>query len=271
MAARRSVSRPPPQKRSALAQFIRANRWFFALQILVALAALFYLSVGLQDTGRIPDFYPGRRNPHELPVDNLLGWVASLTWSRHLAPETLQPTPWHLGDRGPLLAVLHSFFYRALDPGREDLPHYIRLAVVLNASFASALFVLLRRWSSAAVAWSCAALVALNPWTFLNIYYTWPKLFGAFFVIGAVALLWSNERPTAARFGWAGVLCRPGRTGPSAAHLCPFRSCSCLRSDATASQSTRSRSRPPWCWPSRSRRCHGASTDISTRRRRGGW
>ncbi len=195
------------EKRGALVLFVRANQLFFLLQVLVPLCALFYLTVGLHDSSQIVDWtWAARRNLHTLPNDNELSWLASLTWRRHLPADSLFSGLWRISDRGPLLAVVHSFLYRALDPGVEYFPHYLRLGIVLNGAFASAIFALVRQWSSSRVAWGCAALVALNPWNFLNVYYTWPKLFGAYFLIAAMVVSWNATRPTLGHFVWCGAL-----------------------------------------------------------------
>ncbi len=117
--------------------------------------------------------------------------------------------------------MVHSAVFRALDPVAESFPQYLRLGIVLNGSFAAAIFVLVRQWSSKRVAWGCAALVALNPWFFLNVYYTWPKLFGTYFVLAAIAILWADRRPTLGCFLWAGVLFGLGMLA-HAAHVLSF-------------------------------------------------
>ncbi len=193
--------------RRRLAEFVRAERWFFILLILVSACALFYVSVGLADPLAIPGWeYPASRT-FTLHADNDLSWLASRTWREHLAPNALFGDWWSIGDRGPLYSLLHSFLYRGLEPRSTEYAHYVTLGVLLNALFAGALFLWFRTLSgSQAIAWGAASLVALNPWFFLNIYYTWPKLFGAYFLICALIVLWGGEPPGVADFAVAGVL-----------------------------------------------------------------
>lgn len=197
-----------PVTRAALRRFVLDYRhaWLFAL--LVPLAAMTYLSVGLGAAGDLHDWMRAAyRGLHQLPVDNDLSWLVSETWRDRRAPNALFFGIWTIGDRGPLYGLLHSFFYRALEPEAASYVNYVRLGAVLNAFYVVPLFLWLRRLChDDRLASATVVLVALNPWFLLNVYFTWPKLLGAAFLLAAVFVLWTEERPGSYQYIAAGTL-----------------------------------------------------------------
>lgn len=174
----------------------REARLVLLLPALVAFGAMCYASVGLSSLDAIGDWTrPAWRGLHELPIDNAANWLASQTWRAHLPANTSFSFPWRIGDRGPLLAVLHLFLSSAFEGPAPSYAQYTRLGIVLNALFLGPLFVWLAAMLGRRRGWLCAALVGLNPWVFLNIYYTWPKLLGVYFLVVAVWLLWRRSVP----------------------------------------------------------------------------
>lgn len=167
------------------------HRWPLIAVCLAAFAAVCYLAVGLERFDQIPDWTrAARRGLHNLPQDNELSWLASETWRRRLRPSALFFEIWRISDRGPLLAVVHGFLSRVFESGAPSFAAYTRVGIVLNALFVAPVAVWCSGMLSARTARVAAVLVALNPWCFLNVYYTWPKLFAASFVLAAAALLW---------------------------------------------------------------------------------
>ena len=100
----------------------------------------------------------------------------------------------------------HSFFYRALEPGAAQCVNYIRLGAVLNSLYVVPLFLWLHRCRSARFASAVVVLVALNPWSVMNVYYTWPKMLAAACFLSALFILWDEVRPTAYHYGVTGGL-----------------------------------------------------------------
>ncbi len=197
-----------PERRQRARQQWRDARLFLLLPALVAVCAICYASVGLPSLDAASNWTRfAFRGVHELPIDNAASWLASETWRAHLAPNTLFSFPWRIGDRGPLLAVAHLFLSSAFEFNSPSYAHYTRLGIVLNALFLFPLAVWLSAMLGPRKGWLCAALVGLNPWVFLNVYYTWPKLFGVYFLTAAVWLLWRHSIPkTATVWTASGVL-----------------------------------------------------------------
>jgi hypothetical protein len=194
-------------RRRGTVQMLDAAHPVLILPLFVAAAAIFYLSVGVDSLEAISSWtHVSRRHLHRLPIDNHLSWLASETWQRHLEPNALAVSIWRIGDRGPLLAAVHSLLTRALEPA-PTYGWYLRLGILLNALFAGGLFVWFSRVTGRrALSWWLAALVALNPWFFLNVYYTWPKLLGAHLVLAALLAIWSARSPDRLDYAIAGGL-----------------------------------------------------------------
>jgi hypothetical protein len=170
-------------------------RFFLLLPALVAVCAICYAAVGLPSFDRIDDWTRlAWRNVHELPIDNALSWLTSQTWRAHAPPlDAPLPYPWRIGDRGPLYSLLHLFLSRAFELDSPTYANYTRLGIVLNSLFLGPLLLWLSNFFRRRVAWLCTALVGLNPWFFLNIYFTWPKLLGVYFLLAAICLLWRRD------------------------------------------------------------------------------
>jgi hypothetical protein len=199
-----------PGRRPRAAQFIKQYWPCLLLSALVAICAIAYVGVGLDRLDGLKDWQRvARRNLHELPTDNDLSFRASRTWRDHAGVTRYFVNVWEIGERGPLLAALHSFLFRAFEPrGDATFAGYERLGIVLNSLYVIPLWL----WLSAVVgrraAWLCVAVVGLSPWLFFNLYYTWPKLFEAYFLIVAMCLLFRRPAPTdPATFAVAGALC----------------------------------------------------------------
>ena len=120
----------------------------------------------------------------------------SETWRGHLEANALFFNIWSIGDRGPLYGVLHSFFYRALEPESAQYVNYVRLGALLNAMYVCPLFLwIYRRSGDARIASAVVVLVALNPWFLLNVYFTWPKMLSGALILTALFMLWDEDRP----------------------------------------------------------------------------
>lgn len=195
-------------RRMRAAQDLVQYRWVVIMPALVSICAICYLGVGHATVGELTHWtQPAYRNLHDLPGDNELSWLASETWRRHLRANALFYSIWRIGDRGPLYAAVHSALFRALQPDAPTFAAYTRLGIVLNTLYIGPLLLWLSAIFERRIARAIAILVALNPWMFLNVYYTWPKLFGAYFLIGALYLLWRRPAPqSVSTFAAAGLL-----------------------------------------------------------------
>jgi hypothetical protein len=195
-------------RRARMSRELWNARFVLLLPALVAVCAICYAAVGLRSFDEVHEFTRlALRNVHDLPGDNSLGWLGSQTWRQHLAPNALFYYPWQIGDRGPLYSLLHLFLSRAIELDTPTYANYTRLGVVLNSLYLVPLFLWLTAVLERRTAWLCAALVGLNPWFFLNVWFTWPKLFGAHFLLAAMWLLWRHSTPkTSGVFVAAGAL-----------------------------------------------------------------
>src|SRR5581483_10721131 len=195
-------------RRMRFLRLVRDHRALLLLPALVALCAILYASAGVPSLDVVDDWPRiANRNVMAMPGDNVLSWLASQTWRLHLPANALYFYPWRIGDRGPLYALLHVFLSRGIELQSPTFANYTRLGIVLNAMSLAPMFVWLESQLGRRAAWWCTALVGLNPWFFLSIYFTWPKMFGASFALTAIWLLWRRPAPESPYvYAAAGVL-----------------------------------------------------------------
>lgn len=193
------------------------TRFGLLLVLLAALMALSFVAVGT--TWPADEIRSGlqvaHRGFHDMPPDNSLQFDTANVFIRHEPPWTWGPGSWNMGDRTPMMAVQQSVVFRTLGQ-RCSFWDYEVLGVLFNSLFLLPLVRLARRmFPGPNLPLVVTAMVMLNGFAFLNLYYTWPKLMGVFFMLQAVLLL-AEPGGSALRFGAIGgmsafaMLCHPG-------------------------------------------------------------
>ena len=132
------------------------------------------------------------------PIDNFIPLWASDVITHRSDPDTFALYPeWHFSDRTPLQPLIQSFLFQllgidpALDAGR---PWILLRTYLFSSSCLNALAIISSYWflrgrlpeRSAILA---TLLVALAPFTLINVYFSWPKLFATFFFLAAMRCL----------------------------------------------------------------------------------
>lgn len=206
----------------ALAEIVRMRAMGTPLSIpraylmaaLLAFCAVCFICTGIHGSPwKTMDWHiPAGRATHMLAEDNLLQWATAQVFIHEREPWAWNDGYWNwsMGDRPALLGALTAVYaksflsYRAL-----RYFDYTLLGIVLNALYvipaAHLAHRLLRNERKALLAVLALALV---PYFFVNVYYTWPKLAGVFFTFTALAFL--LDRPSDDPWAWPSV--RAGAT-----------------------------------------------------------
>jgi hypothetical protein len=170
--------------------------------LLVAIASVFMVSLGYLHGGHeAPDELAQNRFVPQLPADNTLPELfADGIASGHI-PKPLFGD-WLSSDRPPLQTgmLLYSFPFL---PGSREL-QYQTLSMVLQCLFLASLWAFLKACRcSDSLAWMTLSVTAFSGFTFVNTFYTWPKLFPVSFLLVAMAYL-LTDRFSKIRHGAAG-------------------------------------------------------------------
>ena len=176
---------------------LRLGMW---LAYLMALAGVAFLAVGLSG-GTLPWHFPIEtsmaRGRLMLPVDGILPlWTANVFVSDGSPPWT---GSWTMGDRPALMAALLALFGRAFGSHRLPPAALFVTGAAMNALFVAPIPYLMRRlFPDRGVAPYLAFALMLNSFWFINVYFDWPKLFGAYFVLAGIAFALARR----GRDGW---------------------------------------------------------------------
>jgi len=171
---------------------------------LILYAALILLASGYQlfmtASARFP--YSGAAG---YPVDNFIPlWVNEiLYYLKHPDSFALYPE-WRISDRTPLLSFVETFFFHLfrIQPSVSgpDAPQamgvlrfYFLIGIFLNGLVIIGAFWFLKTKYGRKAAVIGTALMGLAPFTLINTYYGWPKLFATFFFLSALFLIVRNE------------------------------------------------------------------------------
>jgi len=160
------------------------------------------------------------RDLHNLPPDNNLQYDTAKTFANYRKPWSWGPNRFNMGDRPPLMGVLNSITaLTLLIPRDYSFWYYEILGIILNILFLLPLvYIVNKLFKDSKVVYFVPLAVLFNVFMFLNIYYTWPKLFGAYFILLSVAFL-MHKKMSILTASIAGGLCGLGNVTHSAAVL----------------------------------------------------
>ena len=124
-----------------------------------------------------------------LPVDNDLQYRTAMVFIKNLTPWTFGS--WTMGDRPPLMGITNSIL--ALSTFNNDnyvFWYYEIVGIVLNIIFILPYVVISKRiFKDPKAFYILPIAILLNVFIFLNIYYTWPKLMGIYFLLVSIVFL----------------------------------------------------------------------------------
>jgi hypothetical protein len=142
---------------------------------------------------------PATRALHPMPIDNALQFMTAEVFIAGSSPWTIPG--WTMGDRPPFLGLLTSIYAKAFLFRKINYFDYTILAIVCNALYAIPLVRLAQRFLvSERIGLLAALSIALTPFAFLNVFFTWPKYFGLFFTLTPLALFLRRDCASAWRW-----------------------------------------------------------------------
>jgi len=153
---------------------------------------------------------------HPMPHDNELQYKTAKVFIKNSAPWASRY--WTMGDRPPLMGIINSIWaFSTLNTDKYEFWYYEMIGIVLNILFIFPCVIISKKlFKDQNIFYLVPLAILLNVFIFLNIYYTWPKLMGAFFPLASIALLLIKKRIeyfTMSIVGilWGlGYLCHPG-------------------------------------------------------------
>jgi len=161
--------------------------------ILVVLAGIFTTSLGYLHGGEDApvDFPASRFGPPRLAHDNEIpGIFADAVIDGHI-PKPLV-ADWLSSDRPPLQTGV-LLYSNPLLPGRREL-RYQTVSIILQCLFLGSLWMFLRACRCGKrVICLILSVCAFSGFTFLNTFYTWPKLFPVAFLLAGLSYVLGNR------------------------------------------------------------------------------
>jgi hypothetical protein len=178
-----------------------------ALAFLLALSAACFICTSLEGRspwGAMTWQIPATRATHSLTEDNNLPWASARVFIEGGEPWAWRDGYWNwtMGDRPALLAALTAAYAKSfLAYRRLRFFDYTLIGIVLNVLYVVPCAYLARLVirSERLALWAVLSL-ALMPYFFVNVYYTWPKLLGVYFTMTALAFF--LKRPSEDPWAW---------------------------------------------------------------------
>ena len=173
-------------------------KYGFILVYLGSVIAISFVHVNIENPQKEIDRSEiiARRGLEKLPVDNRLQYDTARSLINYGEPWRWESDwSWTMGDRPPLMGVLFSITALSTLKYFHTYWDYQILGTILNALFLLPLvFVVNKLFGNKKVSYYLIIIIFLNVFIFLNIYYTWPKLFSVFFCFVSVAILLEKRR-----------------------------------------------------------------------------
>lgn len=171
---------------------VNAQRWEIIIVFATAAFAACYICAGIpsHDLSALdPVFIAQRKCFNFIPcADNSLQYSTAGVFIRHTPPWAAGG--WTMGDRTPLMAVVNAFISFFITPAFYGYKTYQLVGTLLNALFLWPCVLFVRRWFPGRFLMIIVPLsVVFNPFIFFNVFYTWPKLFSAYFGLLAVLFM----------------------------------------------------------------------------------
>jgi len=171
---------------------VNAQRLEIIIVFATAVFAACYICAGIpsHDLSALdPVFIAQRKCFNFIPcADNSLQYSTAGVFIRHTLPWAAGG--WTMGDRTPLMAVVNAFVSFFITPAFYGYKTYQLVGTLLNALFLWPCVLFVKRWFPGRFLMIIVPLsVVFNPFIFFNVFYTWPKLFSAYFGLLAVLFM----------------------------------------------------------------------------------
>lgn len=132
----------------------------------------------------------------ELAVDNNLQLQAAEVFSDYKEPWADEQ--WTMGDRPPLVGVLFSIiiltFFKPLNLAYSFWDYQL-FGILLNSLFFLPLTIIMQKiFKNHKTVYLIPTAVFLNIFIFINIYFTWTRLVGVYFVLVTIVILWKKRK-----------------------------------------------------------------------------
>lgn len=166
----------------------------------VFIVSLGFLHGGLESPTELPSY---RFGPPRLAADNVIPEIFADGILAGHVPSPIM-ADWLSSDRPPLQTGMVLFAYPLL-PGDSGL-HYQIFSVTLQCLFLAGLWMFLKAWKCSDRVIMLVVLVTLfSGFTFLNAFYTWPKLFPVAFLLVAMVYLRTDRFAQLRTRTWPGI------------------------------------------------------------------
>ncbi len=168
-----------------------ASNYAVLLLLMSIIISISYVLVNINNPElEINNQYIAGRGFHRLPGDNYIPFLSSRVFSTYSEPWAGTVRGWTMGDRPPLMGVVHSI----ISEHGSSFYFFQIVGTILNSLFLiPVVFIARRIFRSPGAAYLTPLAVLFNGFIFINISYTWPKLFGAYFILTGISLIISRK------------------------------------------------------------------------------
>lgn len=137
--------------------------------------------------------YPASRGSHSLPVDNFLPYDTAKTAFTNGAPWSWGVGQWDMLHRTPLMGLVLAILNTLTNVEFMSFDVYFQYAVLLNALFLLPLISIAHhQFRSERVAKLATISVFFGVFFFINIFFTWPKLFAVYFLLVGIQIYFKS-------------------------------------------------------------------------------
>jgi len=212
-------------RKKFIKELININKLYkyASLVILIScITAASFVAVNFDNPRDIDSWDASGRGFVELAVDNNLQLQAAEVFSDYKEPWADEE--WTMGDRPPLVGVLFSIiiltFFKPLNLAYSFWDYQL-FGILLNSLFLLPLTIIMQKiFKNQKIVYLTLAAVFLNIFIFTNIYFTWPRLIGVYFVLVTIVLLWKNSKIKILDMIIAGALMALGALSHGHVFLC---------------------------------------------------
>ncbi|UCC39468.1 MAG: hypothetical protein JSV96_17060 [Candidatus Aminicenantes bacterium] len=203
-------------KKGLINELFRISRIYHYAILLILIGAIInvcFVSIGNESANDISSWEHSRniadRGLHTLPGDNYAPYQTATVFIKNSKPWVTKN--WTMGDRPPLMGVINCIWsHFTLNSENYSFWNYEIVGIVLNILFILPCTIISSRFfRDPHVYYIVPIAILLNTFVFLNIYYTWPKLMEAFFILLIIALF-MNKRIGYLSMSIAGILAGMG-------------------------------------------------------------
>ncbi len=181
----------------------REEKYGILMVLMAALIASCYVAVAAKNPSEVyllNNWNLAQRGFSDLPIDNRLQYDVARIFAHNRPLESFffYDPYWSISDRPAMVGFLNALVALVfLDPDRYSYFNYHHFGFVLNSLFLFPLVIFFKTlFPRNRVAYLIPLAVILNGFIFMNIYYTWPKLFAVFFTLASL-VFWQKKE-----LGW---------------------------------------------------------------------